>query len=239
MKKLNMKPPKHYRDYSQPINLRRRARVQKYRERLKRNAKLFKELWEITDNTGNDLIRVTTIGGRLAAQRRLLDSPPLFDEIMNKNATIVPMPVILAFMPTVYYRIFVRFIILTMDATALSFNKTHNSLYLHDFYTTLSKVDQLRFEEVILFLLKSQILCMTKGISENDEWTIELNAPYRYYYCGLTVSAMSAIAKTHITNKREFLSNDKFRWKEWKKLKPLVLDFDNLVKECKLKELEA
>ena len=238
MPRLNMKPPKHYRDISEPINLRRRAKVQKYRERLKRNAKFFKELWEITDNTGNDLIRVTTVSGKLAYQRRLLDSPPMFDQIMDKNATIVPMPIILAFMPTVYYRIFVRFIILTMDTTALSFNKTHNSIYLHDFYTTLSKVDQLRFDEVILFLLKSQILCMTKGISMNDEWTIELNSPYRYYYCGLTVSAMSAVAKTHITNKREFMSNDKYRWKEWKKLKPHVLDFDRLIKESELKELE-
>lgn len=197
------------------------------RKKLDKSKKVISELIRVVHNGGNDLIDRDHNEKR---GRFVVYAPPKFEEIISKNASIVPMPIIFAYLPSVYFRIFARIIMGTLNPETMQFdgNFTFSAEELLD---SLSVADKSRFKEVVRFLIQYKFLYFT--IHEKDgikRMNLSIADPYRNHYCGVTVTAMSVVAKTHMANNGEFLDEPKQKWREWKKIKPIVVDFDSLEK---------
>ena len=198
------------------------------RKRLFNSRKVILELIEIVNNAGNDLIDHNRKEGKGSF---VVYPPPKFEEIISKNATIVPMPIIFAYLPPVYFRIFSRIIIGTLNPETMQ-SEGNVRINAEDLLDSLSVFDRPRFAEVIQFLIKYKFLYFAvhpKKNKKDKELLLLMADPYRHHYCGLTVSAMSVVAKTHMANtKKDFLDEPKYKWREWKKIKPVVINYDDL-----------
>lgn len=203
----------------------KRSTSEKFFMKLRKHRRVIKELISITKNVGNDLL--VSLGKSEHAAMKRCDSPPEFDKILDRNATIIPMPIFLAYMPPVYFRIFSRIVLGAMDAEAMISTTARYSINLSDLHWSLSRVDQDRFAEVIKFFIKYQLVIVSKNAKTGD-MSIKLNEPYVHFYCGFTVSAISTIAKTHMLNEKEFVANKSYSWKDWKKVKPIVLTYEDI-----------
>jgi len=198
------------------------------RKRLNNSRQIIQELIEIVDGAGNDLIDRNHKEGK---GQFVVYTAPKFEEIMTKTATIVPMPIIFAYLPPVYFRIFSRIIIGTMNPENMQ-SEGNIRMDAEELLASISATDRPRFSEVVKFLIKYKILFFAvhdkKEGRKGKQLLLLLADPYRHYYCGLTVSAMSVVAKTHTANNREFLDVPKYKWREWKKVKPIVVNYDDL-----------
>lgn len=196
-----------------------------FRKKINNSRKIIKELIEIVDGAGNDLIDKNQKEGK---GQFVVYTPPKFEEIVSKNATIVPMPIILAYLPPVYFRVFSRIIIGTLNPETMQ-SEGNVRIDAEDLLESLSVIDRPRFAEVIKFFIKYKFLYpVIHDLPERKELILTVADPYRHYYCGLTVSAMSVVAKTHMANNKEFLDEPKYKWREWKKVKPVVTNYDDL-----------
>ena len=195
------------------------------RKRLYNSKQVIGELIDIVHNAGNDLIDKNKKEGK---GQFVVYTPPKFEDIISKNATIVPMPIILAYLPSVYFRVFSRIVIGTLNPETMQ-SEGNVRIDAEDLLDSLSEVDKPRFSEVIKFFIKYKFLYpVVHDLPERKELVLMIADPYRHYYSGLTVSAMSVVAKTHMANNKEFLDEPKYKWREWKKVKPIVTTYDDL-----------
>ncbi len=195
------------------------------RKRLSNSKQVIRELIEIVHDAGNDLIDKNQKEGK---GQFVVYTPPKFEEIVSKNATIIPMPIILAYLPSVYFRVFSRIIIGTLNPETMQ-SDGNIRIDAEDLLDSLSVLDKPRFSEVIRFFIKYKFLYpVVHDLPDRKELILTIADPYRHYYCGLTVSAMSVVAKTHMANNKEFLDEPKYKWREWKKVKPVVVNYDDL-----------
>ena len=197
------------------------------RKRLNNSRQVIQELIEIVHGAGNDLIDKNHKEGK---GQFVVYTAPKFEEVISKNATMIPMPIIFAYLPPVYFRIFSRIIIGTLNPDTMQ-SEGNIRMDAEELLASLSFIDRPRFPEVIQFLIKYKILFFAvheKKEGEGKQLLLLLADPYRHYYCGLTVSAMSVVAKTHMANNREFLDAPKYKWREWKKIKPILTNYDDL-----------
>ena len=198
----------------------------KFFTRLSNSQKVMENLIEIVYNTGNDKIDVS----RKDDGRFIVYPAPGFEEIMTKTATMVPMPLVFAYLPRVYFSIFARLIIGTMDPVAMV-SERPVVVKATDLYKTLPIHDKIRFPEVIKFFIKYKLL--DARIAEkngNTELVINLADPYRNFYCATNVAAMTIVAKTHLVNNAaDHLSDGgKWKWREYEKVKPIIVNYDDL-----------
>ena len=195
------------------------------RKRLNNSRQIMQELIDIVDGAGNDLIDKNQKEGK---GQFVVYPAPKFEEIVTKNATIVPMPIVLAYLPAVYFRVFSRIIIGTLNPETMQ-SEGNIRIDAEDLLESLSEFDKPRFSEVIKFFIKYKFLYpVVHDLPERKELVLTIADPYRHYYCGLGVSAMSVVAKTHMANNRDFLNEPKYKWREWKKVKPVVVSYDDV-----------
>ena len=195
------------------------------RKKLFNSRKIILELIDIVDGAGNDLIDRNMKEGK---GQFVVYTPPKFEEIVSKNATIIPMPIVLAYLPPVYFRVFSRIIIGTLNPETMQ-SEGNVRIDAEDLLDSLSVLDRPRFSEVIRFFIQYKFLYpVVHDLPNRKELVLMIADPYRHYYCGLTVSAMSVVAKTHMANNKEFLDEPKYKWREWKKVKPVVTNYDDL-----------
>ena len=196
-----------------------------FRKRLNNSRKVIQELIQITHDAGNDLIGPD---GKEGKGRFVVYCAPKFEEVLSKNATIVPMPIIMAYLPPVYFRVFSRIVIGALNPTTMQSEK-NITIDAEELLDSLSELDKPRFSEVIKFLIKYKFLFPVVWNEDGKETLkLEITDPYRRHYCATSVTAMSIIAKTHMANNTGFLDNNKYKWREWKKIKPIVINFDDL-----------
>lgn len=193
------------------------------RVRLKNSEGVFRNLIDLYKNTGNDIfmddkknVRAFRIGEDIV-------------DILNKNGTIVPMPIIFSYLPAHYFRLACRMIQLTLDPRTLSSGKSKPVLAI-DLYNTLPIYDRIRFFETASFLLKMRFIVFTHT-EDPKKMCVSLCDPYKSHYCAVSVSAMTAIAKSYLANNPDFIAFEKYGWSTTPKKMPTIpLDFDNLEK---------
>ena len=195
------------------------------RKKLNNSKRVIAELIDIVHDAGNDLIDKNRKEGK---GQFVVYTPPKFEDIVSKNATIIPMPIILAYLPPVYFRVFSRIVIGTLNPETMQ-SEGNVRIDAEDLLDSLSELDKPRFSEVITFFIKYKFLYpVVHELPERKELVLTIADPYRHYYSGLTVSAMSVVAKTHMANNKEFLDEPKYKWREWKKVKPIVTNYEDL-----------
>ena len=198
-----------------------KLRIRRYQERIRRNLKTMRVLKNVAENSGNDLVK--KIKGHSGKEIIYFNSPPNMDGILNSSGTMMPIPLVLAFMPTAYFRVFSRIVMVTMDTTFLCSHKDPFRISLTAFYNSLSKIDQCRFYEIISFFLKLRILNLEKPYG-TDEYLLGLAPPYCNFYCGMSVSAVSTLVKTHCMQFKDHISNTHYKWHDFKKIRPIIPD---------------
>ena len=180
----------------------------------------MRALKKIAENSGNDLVkRVKNINGF----DFIFNSPPEMDDILNHNGTLIPIPIVLAFMPSAYFRVFARIIMITMDTTFLCSHKEPVKLPLTALHNSLSRIDQARFFEIISFFLKMRI-CVLEKASADKDYILKLAQPYCDFYCAMSISAVTTLLKTHCMQFKDHISNTHYKWHQYKKVKPIIQD---------------
>ena len=180
----------------------------------------MRALKKIAENSGNDLVRKIK---QKQGFDIIFNSPPEMDGILNNNGTLIPIPIVLAFMPSAYFRVFARMIMITMDTTFLCSHKEPVKLPLTAFHNSLSKIDQARFFEIISFFLKMRICALEKNRGEK-EYLLKLARPYCDFYCAMSISALTTLFKTHCMRFKDHVSNTHYKWHQYKKVKPIIPD---------------
>ena len=208
------------------IKSRPNVKKNKFFTRLSNSQKVMETLIGIVYGTGNDKIDVS----RKDEGRFIVYPAPGFEEIMTHTATMVPMPLMFAYLPRVYFSIFSRLIIATMDPVTMV-SARPVAVKATDLYKTLPFSDKKRFPEVIKFFIKYKLLDarMTEK-NGKTELVINLADPYRNFYCATNVAAMTIVAKTHmVNNASDHLSDGgRWKWREYEKVKPIIVNYDDL-----------
>lgn len=203
------------------------AKKSVFKKRLEHNLKLFSEMIEAGKGAGSDLIRVAKKGGMGPASKGrqyVPYLPPLMGDILEKNGTMLPMPIVLAYTPPAYFRIFSRFVLATMDPNTLRNSGKPMMIEINELFSSLSKIDRARFAEVIKFLLHSKIITAKKA---GNKLFLALEQPYKFFCFPMSTAAMSVVSKTNMIKKNQLHISADYKWNAWAKILPISVNFED------------